>query len=281
MLGEESFKSIDADSPNFVKELDEFMRTLGIECAGSVPKTLLARQDLDETKKAMTAEIADEKEGEEHYRDLADKFDEMADDEAGHKKELESMGKANPQLVALVRALKAKGYLRMSILAELEGDYKGADIRAAIDEVFGKGAVEQTGKKLDEALKDAPDADTRLERKSLVDNIKNIQIKRQEATITARQGEMKGKSFKEVWGAVNKEVFTKDIRDMEKYYEYLCNLRDSGVMKSMFGARPNLMREFPELGIQKAGQVLAEWMRSVSKAEKKPFKELWKGLGRK
>lgn len=283
MLGEESFKSIEVDSPNFIKELDEFMHTLGIAGAGKVPNSLLARQDLEGTEKiqkayfmqtapmdvifhdpqkpqytisensdengkyfkvevgnrfwmgrnkpsikieqvksgvmnegwhvlvkALTAEIMDEKEGEEHYRDLADKFNEMADDEAGHKKELEGMGKASDSI----------GRGRNAILREVKqmmqegasGDYIRRDIKSKyglddweIDEMMGnyreKGAVESTGKQLDEALKDAPDADTRLERKSLVDNIKDIQIKRQEATITARQKNMKGKSFRDIWNS--------------------------------------------------------------------------------
>jgi hypothetical protein len=68
-----------------------------------------------------------------------------------------------------------------------------------IFDVVNKGAVETSGKELDEALKDAPNAETRMERKSLVETIKDAQLKRQKATIQARAKEASGKSFKETW----------------------------------------------------------------------------------
>jgi hypothetical protein len=193
------------------KIIDTAVKAVDTSSAGKVPNSLLARQDLEGTEKVqkhhLEAEIKDEVEGEAHYHALADKYPEhaeefegMAADEHGHKENLEEMEttKANPQLVTLVRAMKAKGYLRMNILAELSGDYQEVEIRAAIDEVF-KGAVETTGKQLNEALKDAPNADTRMERKSLAENIVDIQLKRQKATIQARANESSGKSFKSVW----------------------------------------------------------------------------------
>lgn len=50
---------------------------------------------------------------------------------------------------------------------------------------------------------------------------------------------------------------------MEKYFDYLDCLRDSGET-NMFGALPYLRREFPELGFDpiKASKVLTAWMHS-------------------
>jgi hypothetical protein len=44
-----------------------------------------------------------------------------------------------------------------------------------------------------------------------------------------------------------------------EYLEYLDDLRESGET-NMFGARPYLMREYPELSKQEASTVLAHWM---------------------
>lgn len=49
----------------------------------------------------------------------------------------------------------------------------------------------------------------------------------------------------------------------QEYFEFLDELRDSGAT-NMFGARPYLMEEFPELTKQEAGEVLQAWMRSKS-----------------
>lgn len=45
------------------------------------------------------------------------------------------------------------------------------------------------------------------------------------------------------------------------YYEYLDELRDSGLI-NMFGAAKFLEREFPELGYGQAVSVLHGWMES-------------------
>ena len=44
-----------------------------------------------------------------------------------------------------------------------------------------------------------------------------------------------------------------------EHLEYLNELRESGET-NMFGARPYLMREFPDLGGQEAGKILSYWM---------------------
>ena len=50
---------------------------------------------------------------------------------------------------------------------------------------------------------------------------------------------------------------------MEKYFEYLDQLRQSGAT-NMFGAVPHFQKKFPELGFErnKAAQVLMAWMDS-------------------
>ena len=47
----------------------------------------------------------------------------------------------------------------------------------------------------------------------------------------------------------------------DAYYEYLDELRDSGLI-NMFGAAKFLAREFPELGYEQAVSVLHCWMES-------------------
>ncbi len=55
---------------------------------------------------------------------------------------------------------------------------------------------------------------------------------------------------------------------MEKYFEFLDDLRDSGVT-NMFGALPYLQRAFPELALDemRAREVLTTWMASKSGAK--------------
>lgn len=47
------------------------------------------------------------------------------------------------------------------------------------------------------------------------------------------------------------------------HLEYLDELRESGAT-NMFGARPYLMDEFPELSENEASQVLVYWMKTFS-----------------
>lgn len=51
--------------------------------------------------------------------------------------------------------------------------------------------------------------------------------------------------------------------DIQKYFDYLNDLRDSGVT-NMFGAGPYLQTRFPELGFdrQLASEILTAWMDS-------------------
>jgi len=49
----------------------------------------------------------------------------------------------------------------------------------------------------------------------------------------------------------------------EKYYEFLDNLRESGVT-NMFGATPYLMEEFYDLSKVEAREILKSWMKTFS-----------------
>lgn len=61
-----------------------------------------------------------------------------------------------------------------------------------------KGAIETTGKKLEQEAEKAEDAETKKEKNEIVDRIKNIQIKRQKAVLAERESET-NKSFKTLW----------------------------------------------------------------------------------
>jgi len=49
----------------------------------------------------------------------------------------------------------------------------------------------------------------------------------------------------------------------EKYYEFLDNLRESGVT-NMFGATPYLVEAFSDLSEVTAREILGNWMRTFS-----------------
>ena len=50
---------------------------------------------------------------------------------------------------------------------------------------------------------------------------------------------------------------------METYFEYLDQLRESGVT-NMFGAAPYLMNAFPELDRRQSKDILLNWMETFS-----------------
>lgn len=52
----------------------------------------------------------------------------------------------------------------------------------------------------------------------------------------------------------------------EEQKEFLDELRESGIT-NMFGARPYLMEEFPELSTAQAREVMSEWMSSFTLGE--------------
>lgn len=54
----------------------------------------------------------------------------------------------------------------------------------------------------------------------------------------------------------------------DEHLEYLDSLRESGVT-NMFGARPWLMKAYPRLGPDAAGEVLSYWMKTFSERHPK------------
>jgi len=59
----------------------------------------------------------------------------------------------------------------------------------------------------------------------------------------------------------------------EKYYDFLDNLRESGVT-NMFGATPYLMEEFSDLSKVEAREILKSWMDTFS--DRHPLWCLWR-----
>jgi len=59
----------------------------------------------------------------------------------------------------------------------------------------------------------------------------------------------------------------------EKYYEFLYNLRESGVT-NMFGATPYLIEAFSDLSQVEAREILRSWMKTFS--DRYPVWFLWR-----
>lgn len=53
----------------------------------------------------------------------------------------------------------------------------------------------------------------------------------------------------------------------DEHLEFLDDLRESGET-NMFGARPYLMEEFPDLDAKQASSVLSYWMKSFGKTDR-------------
>ena len=63
--------------------------------------------------------------------------------------------------------------------------------------------------------------------------------------------------------------------NLVKGFEYLDSLRESGIT-NMFGARPYVQQAFPGWGPEKAGKVLATWMKTFS--NETPIERAKKGI---
>ena len=101
-----------------------------------------------------------------------------------------------------LKQLASKGVNRIDAIAFVVGRYgvpksEVINLIGSLGLDFVKGQVEQTGKKLEQLADKATDAEPE-EVKTIVDNIKSVQIKRQQATLQERQKSMKGKSFKDI-----------------------------------------------------------------------------------
>lgn len=234
-MGNDAFKSMEHDDPNFGKEVETFMRTLGIGEAGPVPSSLMARQDLEgpsRASKAMFAKNAVKKDGSSSlsvWYDAGDNspkcevYGNVIDAEAAVKR-LKELGYENVRIVSSQGDV-AKAGDKMYLIRTNGMEYARFDKKADAEECLAmltaqgqfavmieetvmfaaeKGAVEVTGKQLDRAVKEAAHAEDTEERDDLVSNIKNIQLKRQKATIAERSKSAGGKKFKDVWGSLTR-----------------------------------------------------------------------------
>lgn len=217
MLGSGAFKSMEADDPNFGKEVETFMRTLGIAGAGPVPSSLLARQDLEgstrksafrksESEHDMTIEIHNgsdsegmSKTGDKCYVVMVNGMEYSRFYEKKEAEEcmniLEQQGTFATLLEQTVVNTTDKA------VGDTDDEYESEQATATNPSETRKGAVETTGKQLDRAVAEAKKAEDTEETDNLVDNIKHIQQRRQKATIAARKP--KG-TFKSVWSSLNK-----------------------------------------------------------------------------
>lgn len=234
-LGEDALKSMDYNDPAFGKEVETFMRTLGISGAGPVPVSLMSAQDLEgatRASKAMFAKNAIKKDGSSslsvwYHDDYGNRKCEVhgniVDAEAAVKrfKELgykdvyvvssqDDMTKAGDKMF-LIRT-NGMEYARFDKKADAEeclamltaqGQF-AVMIEETVVSAAEKGVVETTGKQLDHAVKEAAEAEDTEEKSNLVNNIKNIQLRRQKATIAERSKSAGGKKFKDVWGSLTR-----------------------------------------------------------------------------
>lgn len=171
-LGEAAFKSMEAGDPNFLKEVDIFLGKLGISGAGPVPSSLLAGQDLEGSTRKSTFSKA-----------------------------------ATKCWVVRCNGADSRFYDKKEAMECLETVRASGTYAVLVEETVmsetEKGAIETTGKQLDRAVDAAKKADTPKETETLVDRIKNIQIRRQKATTIAREREeTTGKTFKQVWKGI-------------------------------------------------------------------------------
>jgi hypothetical protein len=189
-------KDFDKTMDDFMVKMDEYMVTLKLKSidtgsAGGVPESLLARQDLEDGRKR------------EDYvtENRSNKpFDILLED-AIHS----AMGKTGTKTYSVWYydkngAQKCAVFDNTTEAQAFAADLLSMGFSRKDIKIIAKGVIEQTGKKLEEAVKDAKEVETKTEVKSLVDNIKSIQLKRQNAIVQARQKSEKGKkSFKEMW----------------------------------------------------------------------------------
>lgn len=217
-MGNESFKSISADDPDFIKEVDLFMEKLGIAGAGPVPNSLLSRQDLERETVKFSKHIRHEGDKWNLYSRKTGKLISSHSTREGAVKQEEAIEANKVQKDGSASFSvwysdddgnnKCEVYNNM-IDAEASADqlkelgYKNVYIHSSQDETE-KGRVESTGKQLNNAVRAAKQVDDSEDAETIADRIKNIQLRRQKATIAARSKESVGKSFKDVWSRLNK-----------------------------------------------------------------------------
>lgn len=156
-----------ADGMSDEERIKYYMQKLGIAGAGPVPNSLLAMQDLETSKFIKGTD--------------QNSFAVWYYDKFGSQK-----------CAVFGSIIDAEAY------ANLVTTMGFNDVKIM------KGQVENTGQQLKEAAEDAEDAET-SEKKTLVQNIKAIQVRRQKATLAARVKETT-KSFKQAWSNLNKKT---------------------------------------------------------------------------
>jgi hypothetical protein len=186
MMGDDAFKSMDDET--FEEKMKFYMQKLGLQGAGPVPNSLLARQDLEGVKAIEDLWM---------WR--------QGDIAGGQEVSEKSFKKVGDIQNFAVWYYDASGARKCAVF----GNYTDANAYAMIVETMGykdvsinKGTVESTQKDLIEAAADAKEADE-TEKNSLINRIKGIQLKRQNSTINARGAESK-KSFREKWGEISR-----------------------------------------------------------------------------
>lgn len=234
----DTIKSMSHNDPGFSKEVEQFMRTLGISGAGPVPHSLMARQDLESGRTTKTMEFAKKRITKDGSNTLSvwyhdnygnrkcEVFANIVDAEASVKR-LTEMGYKDVYIVTGAGDMVKTGD-KMFLIRTNGMEYARFDKKADAEECLAmltaqgqfavmieetvlsaaeKGRVEVTGKQLDHAVKEAAEAEDTEEKSTLVDNIKNIQLRRQKATIAERSKSAavpSAKAFKDVWGKITR-----------------------------------------------------------------------------
>lgn len=181
-------------------------KNLNTAAAGPVPNSLLARQDLDDdtTEKAMCPGCGLEPgiylvrfDGVNHIVVKSeDACSSCGNDmiKSTETNKIDAQIKDQQQLMA-----NAKRIGDFEMVSEHQERIE--QLQAKKNEMT-KGAIEQTGKKLDIIEQKAQDADTTETKDELVDKLKSTQLKRQKAIINARKS--MNTSFKKHWADINK-----------------------------------------------------------------------------
>lgn len=234
----ETIKSMEHTDPRFSKEVEQFMRTLGISGAGPVPSSLMARQDLESGRTTKTMEFAKRKISKDGNNTLSvwyhdnegnrkcEVFANIVDAEASVKR-LTEVGYKDVYIVTGAGEMIKTGD-KMYLIRTNGMEYARFDKKPDAEECMAmliaqgqfavmieetvvsaaeKGRVEVTGKQLDTVVRQASKAEDTEEKTTLVDRIKNIQLSRQKATIAARSkaaATPSAKAFKDVWGKITR-----------------------------------------------------------------------------
>jgi hypothetical protein len=172
------------------KATDEAEKAIGIADAGSIPNSLLARQDLETTQKSedkkYKVEIEFRKKNEPEWQTVMYEVMARSDDEAKNMA-CELFNNEYNMITTAMGDLQPMPYNQCYMIRG-----EGVNIKKSIK----KGVIEQTSKKLEDLVEDASKVNDKKEKSALVDKIAATQEKRQNAIINARK-HVSG--FKEFW----------------------------------------------------------------------------------